>query len=138
MEVKVKMKVSQGIPFGAKAMLYDPDSFQDHEEVIIYQREEFKRVYEIMHDYMKDIFLMDHLLDRDDTRRLINHWAWIMERINIINLEMNSLLGETQSQTYLDTYLSNPVGKRVEEIAESLSIISEESEEELGVGLDWL
>lgn len=132
------MRVSHGIPFGAKAMLYDPDSFQDHEEVIIYQREEFKRVYGIMHDYVKDIFLMDYRLGRDDTRKLMGHWPWIMERINIINLELDSLLGEKPSQAYLDTYLYNTIGNSEKEMVESLSRISKEYEEELGVGLDWL
>lgn len=37
------MRVSQGIPHGPKAGLYGPELFQDHEEVIVYEREEFWR-----------------------------------------------------------------------------------------------
>ncbi|HOI39444.1 MAG TPA: hypothetical protein PL168_01830 [Methanobacterium sp.] len=77
------MRTSQGILFGDRARLYDSESFQDREEVIIYSREEFKRTYRAMHNHVNDIFLMDHHLSRDDNIKLMGHWHWIMERIHI-------------------------------------------------------
>lgn len=132
------MRISQGIPLGARTVLYDPYSFQDHEEVIIYQREEFRRTYRIMQGYLDDIFQVSHGVDRDDPNGLMGYWAWIMERINIINMELDSLIVEKPSQGYLDTYLYITVDVAEEEVLESLDWISGEYREVLGTGSDWL
>jgi hypothetical protein len=76
------MRVSQGMPVGAKAKLYDPDSFHDREEVIIYSREEFKRTYVAMHNQVHDIFLMERLWDQEDNKKLMGQWYWIMGKIH--------------------------------------------------------
>lgn len=125
------MRTSQGIPFGGRAILYNPDSFQDSEEVIIYSREEFRRTYRALHNHVNDIFLMDRSLTGDDNRRLMGHWHWIMKRIHIINSEADSFLSVRPSQGYLDTYFNNPVKITEEEMLESLSELSEESKKVL-------
>jgi hypothetical protein len=130
-EVKVIMRVSQGIPLGMKAMLYDSDSFHDREEVIIYSKEEFRRTYVAMHNQVHDIFLMDQLQDQEDNRKLIGHWYWIMEKIHIINSELDSFLSVKPTQSYLDTYLDNPVKIREDDVLESLGEHSKESRKAL-------
>jgi hypothetical protein len=37
------MRASQGVLSGMKVMPYNPEMFQEYEEVIIYPREEFER-----------------------------------------------------------------------------------------------
>jgi hypothetical protein len=46
------MRVSQGIPHDPKARPYYPELFQDH-EVIIYEREEFRRNFTGMKGYIE-------------------------------------------------------------------------------------
>jgi hypothetical protein len=127
------MRVSQGIPHGPKARPYHPELFQDHEEVIVYEREEFKRNFMAMRNSIGDIFLMYLGLDTEDDFMLLGHWPRIMERIHIINLELNSFFSEKPVQCCLDTYMHNPVKANEQQLVESLSNQSIES-----MGLDWL
>lgn len=131
------MRTSQAVPLMEKARIYDSESFRDREEVIIYPREEFKRTYRAIHNHVNDIFLMNHL-SNDDNRKLMGHWHRIMERIHIINLDLDSFLSFRPSQGYLDTYLNFPVRIVEDEMLDSLSELSEEPEKVLGVGLDLL
>lgn len=39
------MRVSEGILRGRKVQLYHPELFSDHEEVVIYTRDAFRRNY---------------------------------------------------------------------------------------------
>jgi hypothetical protein len=39
------MRVSEGILRGSKVQLYHPELFSDHEEVVIYTRDAFRRNY---------------------------------------------------------------------------------------------
>ncbi|HHT19466.1 MAG TPA: hypothetical protein GXZ72_07900 [Methanobacterium sp.] len=132
------MRVSQGIPVGAKAKLYDPDSFHDREEVIIYSREEFKRTYVAMHNQVHDIFLMERLWDQEDNKKLMGQWYWIMGKIHIINSELDSFLSAKPSQSYLDAYLHSPIKKREDNGLGSLIKLASESRKAPDVGLDFL
>lgn len=54
------MRVSEGVPRGRIAELYNPDMFQEREEVIVFTRDEFSRFYNSMHeqiDYINGIDL---------------------------------------------------------------------------------
>ena len=42
------MRVSEGIPNGRIAELSDPEMFQEHEEVIVFTRDEFNSFYTSM------------------------------------------------------------------------------------------
>jgi len=44
------MRVSEGVPNGRIAELYNPEMFQEHEEVIIFTRNEFNRFYTSMRE----------------------------------------------------------------------------------------
>ena len=39
------MRISEGVPNGRIAELYNPEMFQELEEVIVFAREEFNRIY---------------------------------------------------------------------------------------------
>lgn len=127
------MRASQGIPHGPKARPYHPELFQNHEEVIVYEREEFKRNFKAMRNSIGDIFLMYLGLDAEDDFMLLGQWPRIMEKIHIINLELNSFFNEKPVQCCLDTYMHNPVKDTEQQLVESLSNQSIES-----MGLDWL
>ena len=127
------MRASQGIPHGPKARLYHPELFQDHEEVIVYEREEFKRNFKAMRSSIGDIFLMYLGLDAEDDFMLLGQWPRIMERIHIINLELDSFFSEKPVQCCLDTYMHNNIMVNEQELVESLSNYSIKS-----MSLDWL
>jgi len=127
------MRTSQGIPHGPKARLYHPELFQDHEEVIVYEREEFRRNFTGMRGYIRDIFLMYLQLDNENDYMLLGQWPRIMDRINIINIELDSFFSEKPVQCCLDTYMHNTVWANEQKLVESLSNHPIES-----MSLDWL
>jgi len=57
---------SQGVPCGRKVELYNPELFDEHEEVVIFTREEFNRTYESIMEHMNFINLRDIGLDRTE------------------------------------------------------------------------
>jgi hypothetical protein len=119
------MKVSQAVPFGAKAMLYHPELFNSHEEVIIYERNEFRRTFNSIRNNIKDIILKDHQLKEQESCRVMGQWFWTMDRIHIINSTLDSFFTETPCQSYLDAYIPSPVVTVEEEVAESLMFAGE-------------
>jgi hypothetical protein len=58
------MRVSEGVPNGRFAELYNPEMFQEREEVIVFTREEFNRFYTSMQDQIDYINEIDLYLDR--------------------------------------------------------------------------
>jgi hypothetical protein len=127
------MRASQGIPQGPKTRLYHPELFQNHEEVIVYEREEFKRNFMAMRNSIADIFLMYLGLDAENDFMLLGQWPRIMERIHIINLELDSFFSEKPVQCCLDTYMHNTIRANEQELVESLSNHPIQS-----MSLDWL
>ena len=57
-------------------------------------------------DYVKNI---DLYLDRSEEWKLIGHWPKILERIHIIDVNMDSLLTNEPEQCYLDASLYNTI-----------------------------
>lgn len=96
---------SQGVPCGRKVELYNPELFDEHEEVVIFTREEFNRTYESIMEHMNFINLRDIGLDRTEDWKLLGYWPEIMEHIHIIGLNVNTIFDEKPVQSYLDTYL---------------------------------
>jgi hypothetical protein len=99
------MRVSEGVPDGRIAELYNPEMFQEHEEVIVFTREEFNRTYtSIMKqiDYINKIALH---LDRSEEWKLIGYWPKIMQNVHRINMNIDLIFKKEPIQSYLDAYL---------------------------------
>lgn len=79
------MRFSEGTTKGRFAEITNPDIFRDHEDVIIFTREEFSRVYRSILNqvnYVNDISLK---MDPTDTWKLMGYWPKIMEHVHIID-----------------------------------------------------
>jgi hypothetical protein len=104
------MRVSEGVPRGRIAELYNPEMFQEHEEVIVFTKEEFNRFYTSMQDQINYINRIDLFLDRGEDWKLIGYWPKIMEKVNILDVNMDSLLEKEPSlQCYLDASLYSTI-----------------------------
>ena len=103
------MRVSEGVPNGRIAELYNPEMFQEHEEVIIFTRNEFNRFYTSMREQIEYINEIDLYFDRSEDWKLIGYWPKILEKIHILDVNMDSLLKKEPVQCYLDATLYNTV-----------------------------
>ena len=103
------MRVSEGVPRGHIAELYHPEMFQEHEEVIVFTREEFSRFYNSMQDQVNYINRIDLFLDRSEDWKLLGYWPKIMERIHILDVNIDSILKKEPIQAYLDASIYNTV-----------------------------
>ena len=74
------MRVSEGVPRGRIAELYDSDMFQEREEVIVFTRDEFNRTYTSMQEQINYINRTDLYLNRDEEWKLIGYWPKILEK----------------------------------------------------------
>jgi hypothetical protein len=99
------MRVSEGEPRGRFAELYNPGIFQEHEEVIVFTRQEFNRIYTSIQEQIDYINRTDLHLDRSEDWKLIGYWPKIMERVHILDANMDSLFKKEPLQSYLDAYL---------------------------------
>ncbi len=116
------MRVSQGVPCGRKIELYHPELLNDHEEVIIYTRDEFRRTFSLMQDQMNFISKWDMRLKLDGDYHLLGVWPVIMERVHILGSGLNSFCSDKSSQAYLDTYLDEEVRAEDEVMVESVVV----------------
>ena len=99
------MRVSEGVPRGKIAELYNPGMFDEHEEVIVFTRDEFSRTYTSMREQIEYINKTELHLKRSEEWKLMGYWPKMMERIHIIDKNMNMLLTERPQQAYLDAFL---------------------------------
>ena len=104
------MRVSEGVPKGRIAELYNPEMFQDCEEVIVFTRDEFSRFYNSMQEQIDYINEIDLYLDRSGEWKLIGYWPKILERVNILDVNMDSLLKNEPLQCYIDASLYKTTG----------------------------
>ena len=118
------MRVSEGVPRGRKIFLYHPELFKEHEEIIVYNRQEFKRAYLSINEYIDFIFKQYSQIDRERDFELAGHWARIMGRIHFINQNMELFLDKGPSQSYLDTYIKIPVDPSEDLLVESATKVS--------------
>ena len=72
------MRVSEGVPNGRIVELYNPVLFQEHEEVIVFPREEFNRIYRSIQEQIDYINKVDILLDRVEEWMLLGYWPKIL------------------------------------------------------------
>ena len=103
------MRFSEGVPKGRFAEL-NPEMFQDHEEVIVFTREEFSRFYNSMMEQINYVNKIDLFLDRNEDWKLLGYWPKLMEKVHIIDVNMESILTKEPSlQSYLDASIYNTV-----------------------------
>ena len=57
-------------------------------------------------DYINEI---DLFLDRSEEWKLIGHWPKILERVHILDVNINSILKKEPIQCYLDASLYNTI-----------------------------
>jgi hypothetical protein len=67
------MRISEGVPKGQFVELYNPEMFQDHEEVIVFTREEFKRYYKSMQEQIDFINEIDLYLKMSEEWKLMGY-----------------------------------------------------------------
>jgi len=99
------MRVSEGVPRGRVAEVYHPELFQEHEEVIIFTREEFSRTYTSIQRQLDYIVKVDLHLDRSEEWKLIGYWPKIMQSVHRIDWDMDLIFKKEPLQSYLDAYL---------------------------------
>ena len=119
--------MSEGVPRGRIAELYNPDMFQEHEEVIVFTREEFNRFYTSMWEQIDYINNVDLYLDRSEEWKLIGYWPKILERVHIMDMNMDSLLKKEPVQCYLDAYMFNTIRSSHKNVAVSKRKVSAQS-----------
>ncbi len=113
------MKVSEGEPRGRFAKLYHPEMFQEHEEVIVFTRDEFNRTYTHMVEQIDYINKTNMHLDPSEEWKLIGYWPKIMERVHLLDRNMDLIFEKQPLQCYLDTYLYNTILEVEKEVAAS-------------------
>ncbi len=99
------MRLSQGVLCGRRIELYNPEFFEEHEEVIIFSREEFRRMYQSMAVQINHLHCLDMGLDRGEEWKLMGFWPKFMECIHILNLNLGGVFNNKPLQTYLDSYI---------------------------------
>jgi hypothetical protein len=118
------MRISEGVPNGRIAELYNPKMFHEHEEVIVFAREEFNRTYSSIREQIDYINKVDMHLDRVEEWKLLDYWTKILERINILDINMNLMFKEEPVQCYLDAYLYDTIRSSEKKVALSGNSVS--------------
>ncbi|AXV39479.1 hypothetical protein [Methanobacterium sp. BAmetb5] len=103
------MKVSQGVLFGREVYLYHPEYFNEHDEVIIFTREEFRRMYQSMSAQMEQINRTYLTMDPGEEWRVMGVWFKIMESIHRLNLNLDDIFSNKPLQSYLDAYIQDTI-----------------------------
>lgn len=100
------MRFSEGVPNGRMVELNKSELFQEHEEVIVFNREEFSRTYISIMERIDTITKIGLHLDSSEEWKLIGYWPKIMQNVHRIDLNMDLLFKKEPTQSYLDAYLS--------------------------------
>jgi len=104
------MMMSEGVPNGGIVELYNPEMFHQYDEVIVFTREEFNRTYSSIMEQINYINKVEVHFDGDEDWKLLGYWPKILERIHILDVNMNLMFKEEATQCHLDTYLYNTIG----------------------------
>jgi hypothetical protein len=118
------MRVSEGVPNGRIAELYNPGLFQEHEEVIVFRRKDFNRTYRSIQEQIDYINKVDILLDRVEEWMLLGYWPKILERTHMLDINMNSMFKKQPFQCYLDAYLYDTIRSSEKKVALSGNSVS--------------
>jgi len=93
--------------------------FNEGEEVIVFARRDFERMYTSLYgqiDYINKTYLH---LDREKDWMLMGYWPEILERIYILDLNMDLIFKNESLQCYLDTYLFDIIRNANKEVVRS-------------------
>jgi hypothetical protein len=101
------MRASQGASYGNYGELYHPEVFDDHEEVIVFKREEFASAFKSMMNSIEFIEDINLKFKRQDDYKLLGLWPKIMGSIHIIDVNIDDFLIQESSQGRLDAFLFN-------------------------------
>jgi hypothetical protein len=113
------MRISEGVPRGRIAELYNPEILEEHEEVIVFTRDEFNRTYTSMREQIDYINKTDLHLCKSEEWKLIGYWPKIMEKVYILDVNLDSILKREPLQCYLDACLYNKVGSSQKNVSVS-------------------
>ena len=80
-----------------------------------------------MQDQIDHINGIDLFLDRHDEWKLIGYWPKILERVHILEMNMDSLLKKEPLQCYLDASLYNTIRSSHKNVAVSKRRVSVQS-----------
>jgi len=126
------MKFSQGAAYGRYGELYDPEIFNDREEVIVFKREDFASAFKSMMNSIEFIEDINLKFNRQDDYKLLGLWPQIMSRVHIIDVNMDDFLMHESSQSLLDAFLFNTSKSKSTGIIESGIKLPEKP-----LGVDW-
>lgn len=118
------MRVSEGVSGGRVAELYNPEMFREHEEVVVFTRDEFNRIYRSMREQIDHINRIDLHIDGSENWKLMGYWPKIMERVYILDRNMDAILKNEPLQCYLDAFLYSSVGTFNDEVVASKGKLS--------------
>lgn len=104
------MRVGEGEVCGRNMYLYHPELFWEHEEVIVFTREEFNRTYISMREQIDYINKKQALLEMGDEWKLLGYWPQILEKVHLLDVNIDSIFKEEPFQCYLDAYLFDAMG----------------------------
>lgn len=107
--VKCGMRVSLGVPRGRNVEIFNAEMFQEHEEVIVFTREDFNRTYTSMREQIDYINKKPILIEIGEDWKLLGYWPNIMKKIHLLDLQMNLIFEKEPLQSYLDAYLFNTI-----------------------------
>ncbi len=113
------MRVSEGVPFGRNAKLYNPEMFQEHENVIVFTRDDINRTYTSIMAEIDYINKIDLHLDRSEEWKLIGYWPKIMQSVHRIDMDMDLMFKKEPLQSYLDAYIYNDISSSQNNVAVS-------------------
>ena len=118
------MRVTEAVPNGRIAELYNSEMFNEHEEVIVFAREDFNRTYSSIREQSDYINKVNMHLDRVEEWKLLGYWTKILERINILNINMNSMFKEEPVQFLLDSYLYDTIRSSEKKVSVAANKVS--------------
>lgn len=113
------MRVSEGVPFGRIAELYNPEMFEEHENVIVFTRDDINRRCTSIRAEIDYINKIDLHLDRSEEWKLIGYWPKIMQSVHRIDMNMDLIFKKGHLQSYLDAYLYNDICSSQKNVAVS-------------------
>lgn len=113
------MRVSEGVPFGRIAELYNPEAFNEHENVIVFTRDDINRMYTSLMAEIDHINKIDLHLSRCEEWKLIGYWPKIMQRVQRLDMNMDLIFQKEPLQSYLDAYLYNNIKSPQKDVAVS-------------------
>ena len=98
--------------------------FKEHEEVIVFTREQFAKYYTSMMEQINIVNDIDLYFDRKEEWELLGLWPKIMERIHILDINIDSILKKEPLQCYLDASLYNTIGSSIKNVEVSKRKVS--------------